>query len=455
MTGARVANRLTAPFLLTAALAVTPVMALAEAPAVEPLPEPLTLEFALDQTDVPHPDLAASQALLEAAEARRLGAGSTDDFAANLVLDARWVEPPELTTYPDENNDSRAMLTVSKQLYDFGRTRGAVEATEAGVRASEWLLRETEARRRLDIMRRFFEVILADITYERENERMAVAYVALDRARDRYELGQVSDIEVLRLEDEFQATRISRQAALSNQRSTRSLLAQALGRPANLPARLIPPMLPGNDLELPDYESLLAAAMRSNPRLLAMRESLDGAREQLAASRAERYPTLRSEVTAAAYEQEFGSRQPFVASLVLDVPLYSGDRVDAGVASARADFNQAQAEVARTEYWVRQQVLEAWQDVQTLKAQREQALVRRDYRDLYLDRSRAEYELEIKTDLGDAMVQQSDARLLAHRTEFELALAWERLAWLTGEPTLSPLLPPGDKAPLTVDEATP
>jgi outer membrane protein TolC len=214
-------------------------------------------------------------------------------------------------------------------------------------------------------------------------------------------------------------------------------------------------MLPGNDAELPDYETLLAVAQRNNPRLLAAREALADSRQRLAASRAERHPSLRSELTAGAYEQEFGSRQPFVASLVLDVPLYTGDRVNAAVAAARAGFNRSQAELERTDYWLRQQLLETWQEIQTLRAQREQALVRRDYRDLYLDRSRAQYELEIRTDLGDAMVQQSDARLLTHLTEYELALAWERLAWLTGEPSLSPLLPPGEKAPLTADEDNP
>ncbi|HDP88989.1 MAG TPA: transporter [Thioalkalivibrio sp.] len=451
MNPGRLATRLAGPLALSAVLVVSP----AWVAASEPLPEPLSLDQALTLAEAPHPDLATAHAALEAAEARRLGAGAVNDFEANLSLDARWVEPPDIATYPDEHNDSRALLTLRKELYDFGRSKGGIEAAEAGVRASEWLLREAEARRHMDIMRRFLDVILADITFERETERMATAYVAMDRARDRNELGQVSDIDLLQLEDEYQATRMSRQAALTNQRATRSLLAQALGRPASLPARLLPPMLPGNDAELPDYETLLAVALRGNPRLLAAREALDDNRQQMAASRAQRYPSLRSEITAGAYEQEFGSRQPFVASLVLDVPLYTGDRVDAAVAGARAGFNRAQADLERTEYWVRQQLLETWQAIQTLKAQREQVLVRQDYRELYLDRSRAQYELEIKTDLGDAMVQQSDARLLAHRTEYELALAWERLAWLTGEPSLSPLLPPGEKAPLTADEANP
>ena len=45
--------------------------------------------------------------------------------------------------------------------------------------------------------------------------------------------------------------------------------------------------------------------------------------------------------------------------------------------------------------------------------------VRGDYRELYLDRSRALYELEVKTDLGDAMTEMSAVELDQARAEFE------------------------------------
>ncbi|MEF3193885.1 MAG: transporter, partial [Halothiobacillaceae bacterium] len=60
--------------------------------------------------------------------------------------------------------------------------------------------------------------------------------------------------------------------------------------------------------------------------------------------------------------------------------------------------------------------------------------VREDYRELYLDRSRALYEMEVSTDLGDSMVQMSDARLRSMRTLFALSLAWAELDALLGRP---------------------
>ena len=55
-----------------------------------------------------------------------------------------------------------------------------------------------------------------------------------------------------------------------------------------------------------------------------------------------------------------------------------------------------------------------------------------NYRDLYLDRSRALYELEVRTDLGDAMSQISDVRLRRARIMFDWAMNEAKLRAMTG-----------------------
>ena len=53
-------------------------------------------------------------------------------------------------------------------------------------------------------MRSFFDVILADLQYARDNEAMAGAYIDADRARDRHELKRLSDVDLLQLEAAYQ-----------------------------------------------------------------------------------------------------------------------------------------------------------------------------------------------------------------------------------------------------------
>ena len=77
-------------------------------------------------------------------------------------------------------------------------------------------------------------------------------------------------------------------------------------------------------------------------------------------------------------------------------------------------------------------MVEVWNEIDNLGRQREQMRVLGDYRELYLDRSRALYELNAATDLGDAMVQVTDARLRSADTDYRLAQAWARLQALSG-----------------------
>lgn len=97
------------------------------------------------------------------------------------------------------------------------------------------------------------------------------------------------------------------------------------------------------------------------------------------------------------------------------MPLYTGGARDAGLAAARAQQREA---AARLE--LRQAVLELWMALDELRLRTEELRVLSEYRDLYLDRSRALYELEVRADLGDAMVQTSAVRL----ERAELALQW-------------------------------
>jgi hypothetical protein len=55
-----------------------------------------------------------------------------------------------------------------------------------------------------------------------------------------------------------------------------------------------------------------------------------------------------------------------------------------------------------------------------------------EYRDWVLERARAEYELELKTNLGSSMAETQAAQLRRKQVEFRLALALARLEALSG-----------------------
>ena len=417
--------------LLAAAL---PATAMGDAgSAAEPLPEPLTLEHAMALADAAHPDLQAAAADTDVARAQRDRAAAAYGFDLGINAEARWVDPAE-RAFEQTHNDSYAGLYLNKRLYDFGRTRAAVSAADARLVGRQLAYADTRLRHRLYVLERYLDVLLADLEFRVQDEAMAIAYVRLDRARDQHELGQLSDVGLLEFETRYQETRSGRIRTQARQRTSRVQLSEALSRPGQLSGTLAEPNLDLADGDLPELAELTSEILKNNPHLQAWRADTEAARERLQAARAVDRPVISGRAQVTEFARETGSTDPVTVGLLLEVPLYTGGRGAAERAQARAELQRSQAQTARAELELRQQLRNLWEEIQVLRASRDEAETRTDYRELYLDRSRALYEMEVSTDLGDAMVVSSDARLRQAELDYRLLLDWAQLNVLRGRP---------------------
>ncbi|MFO7592783.1 MAG: TolC family protein [Pseudomonadota bacterium] len=406
----------------------------------EPLPEPLTLDYALSLADEMHPTLLAQEARRELTRAQMMQVEADNALSVSIEGRARWVEPSSIAEDEGVTDDHKLSLFVRKPLYDFGLNNSKREAARQSEMGAAQRYRMALRERKVAIMQAFFDVLLADMQYARDNEELAITYIALDKLRNRQEMGQASDIQVFELESEYQRVRTRINRSRNLQRATRSRLANLLNRPGMLPSDLQRPSLDYHKRELPEYEELLEAALEYNPQIKALESELDAARRQVEAARAIAGPRVDGEVEASAYSRELGSSDRVRAGVTLEIPIYTGGRVDAAVAEQQANVYELQSRLAESRYALRQNVLDLWLELQNLKLQREQAYSEMDYRELYLDRSRTDYELEFEADLGDAMVRMSEAQLALAKNNYEYAIVWERLLALTNHEL------PGDEA---------
>jgi outer membrane protein TolC len=400
--------------------------------AADSLPQPLSLEQALALADQAHPEILLARAEEARAEAKLQETRSDNDLSVLVEGRLQYLEPAEQSKF-QENNDSQAQLRVAKRLYDFGYTRAREASAEADLEAARWRGLDARQRQQLKVMKAFFDVLLADLEYTRDNEAVAIAFVRLDKLRERHKLGQVSDLELLKQEARYEKVLSRRTASAARQRETRLRLALAMNRPEELPADLVLPPVPDMTQDQPEVGELYARVLQGNPALKALRQRITAARQTLEAA-ARRYgPVLRGEMLANYYHRETRSTSPFSAALVLEMPLYSGGREDAEAAKARAGLLDSQARLSRLELELRQQVLDLHLDQENLKRRAQELGVREEYRDLYLDRSRTLYELERTSDLGDAMVQTSAVKLELARIHFQWLLNQARLQALAGK----------------------
>lgn len=391
--------------------------------------EQLTLEEALASVALAHPDRRIAESDLALARADREQAATRQDF--NLFLDGslRTGHRPDDGWKPD--NIGR--IVARKPLLDFGRSSQAIAAADHDIEARQAALLNVDNLRRLDIMARYFDVLLADMQYAADNEFFAVIFVELDKTKIRFELNQISQPELLRIEAGFQDVRERRTASLQRMRITRQKLANAIHRPDKLPTELVEPVLPDNARPVPDYESILSWVMARNPRVQALQAQAAAADARVAAMRAEHNPTLDAEVIGSGFSREAITRDDVSAGLVFNIPLYQGGRVDAKVARELAQKERAAAELEKLKLDLSEILVTTLQEIELLRSTSRGAADKQiEYRDWALERARAEYELELKTNLGASMAEIQVAQLRRKQVEYRLALALARLEALSG-----------------------
>lgn len=395
--------------------------------------QPLTLEKALESVEAMHPDLLAAQADRDTAVADRDIAASRTDSTVNFegILRSGAESTPPNTIAPDNS----VRLVARKTLYDFGRSSAAEQAAGYELSAREADLVTARERRRLEVMSRYFDVLIADMQYTADNELMAVVYVGFDQGKDNFAAGKISSVDLAALESRYQDILVKRTISAQRQRITRALLANAMNRPGDLPGDLVDPKLEGNNRKLPDYDALLPVMFANNPRLLAQREMLAAAQQRLQSMRAEKGPTLDAEVQAADYSRTALTRDNLSAGLILSWPLYQGNRTDSRVAREMAQLNKVEAGSEKLKMDMTQAFLETYLDIVQLQGSGRSAAQKQiAHRDLVLERSRGLYEMEMKSNLGTSMTDTVEASLRARRTEYQLALDFTRLEAMLGKP---------------------
>jgi outer membrane protein TolC len=395
--------------------------------------KPLTLEDALAAADAPHPQLQVAQADLDLALADEKIAGSINHFT--LTAEGAWRSGNPTLGNEDWLEDNVGRLVLRKTLLDWGRQQGSLDAARQDTNARQLALLDTRDARRIDIMGRFFDVLLADARSAVDTEYMAVFYVSWDDSKKRHELGEMNASELARLEARYQDAREKRNRSQLAQRATRQKLAHALNRPGQLPSVLAPPQLAQNSKPLPAYDELLPLAQQSNRKLLALQSRLNAVASRSEAIRASNAPTVEVELIAGNYSRASTTRDDYSAGLIVNWPLYQGERVDSRLARQVAERGRIEAEVEQFRRELAENLLETVQEIEWLRnSARPAARVQVDYRDKALERARAEYELEMRATLGATMAETQAAAVRASEVEYRLALAIARLEALVGRP---------------------
>ena len=391
-------------------------------------PQVVTIQDVLNMATDDVPAILGSKANLAAREAQLLALDA--DFGTSVVFDLDLRSADKVVpSRTDFEGDSRASILVSKPLTDFGVRELLSRSLQTGLDSAQLELRYSKSLQRIEIMEAYFNVIVADYAYGALDEQMTVNFLEFDDAREDMErFGEVSEIEVTRLEAAYRSAFAQRARGAQKQRATRLKLALAVNRPGHWPDQLIEPDLSAYDRPLPQYQELLGQILERSPLIQAARLAADSQQVRLDATSRSTRPTLNASLLANDYEQEISRvRDRYRASLNLRFPIYARLSRQSQIATESAELLRRESELRELEFDLREKVLELVNRLEVLETEIAAAETELLYRELDLDKTRLLYEMEVRARLGNANAKVAESIYELARLRYEKALIWEHI----------------------------
>jgi outer membrane protein TolC len=317
---------------------------------------PLTLSEAVKLALTRHPSLEAASARVQAAESRiaqaRAGwlprATYTEGFQEGnnpvYVFGALLTQHQFTATdfnlgslnRPDPLSNFQSQVSVDRVVYDFGATRGAVQAARIGKQMTEEERRRVELGLIAGVARAYHGVALTAESLHLAEESLKSANADLERSRSLQRAGVATDADVLSVQVHASSMSEYRARAAADLRIAHAALNEALGLPLDDEHTLTTPMespqLPGDTGPAREDQ---AANLR--PELLSARLGKDLGVAQEGAAKAQYWPVFGVHGVFEADRQNFASKGGanwiFIASARWT--LFDGNRTRASVAEAR------------------------------------------------------------------------------------------------------------------------
>lgn len=395
------------------------------------LPNPLRLPELLSDYASLSPDINLQQAGLQMAESNKSLNQVNNNLELNLLGRLGRRE------FAEENLPYNFLaLHVGKVIYDFGRNDSQFEADSKLTQQAEVALKNAENRQKLEVAKSYFNVLLADFQYRIDNEAMAIDYISFDKVSDRHEIGQLSDVDLLEAEHNYQLALLKRSQSEQAQLKTRVALANTLGLPNARPDELKFPKLnhfEKRSIKSLSLEKLQTMVLDKNPQIQQWLLAEEAQQQLLQKAQDVSKPTVRADAWVGHLSSQPEDREGrWKAQISVDIPLYDGGSKDSQTALAKAELLKIQAQKQRLEQQLRNQVADIFFQIKLLDTEKKVHQAFGDYADLYLDFSRALYENESRTDLGDSFVRLSEANFNMVAWQFKQALLWMELDYLMG-----------------------
>ncbi len=410
----------------------------ATAATASPAGPPLTLAGAMRRALEANPNAGIARREVDAGRAdyRRLRAsvlpqlnvsGSVLRHGQEVAFD---LQGSSVVVQP--RNDWQYTVTLDQPVYSGGRATKAIHQADLDLQSREAGARQAEEGVLLGTASDYLAAVQSAALVDVERRNLEVAQRRRDQARDFFDAGETTKVDLLRAETAIKEAQRRVAAAEGVRDGARSRLREDLALD-ELPA------LAGNDAApppVPAEAELLARAEKVRPEIERARLAQAIADLEVGKQKGARLPVVRAQ--ASYHEQAAGFPVPTASSLALlvDLPLFDSGERSARIAHAEIAADQARMQLESVTRAVREDVRRALLDLHT--AERTLGLAREQ-----LQAGEAEYaqafdlyraQEATALDLEAAETALADARraVVAATLDHDLAalVVWARVAAL-------------------------
>ena len=359
-----------------------------------------------------------------------------NSFYPELYFDGQYGREKNLVQNKEMvQNDSFGYIVWKNKLYDSNDNLDE-NSFKYNKKNKDFLLKLSLDERKISVMKTFFDTNLAALYHQYLIEQLAMDAIYHNRAKDFYPTGRVSDVEVLEKETNMLLASAKNFNAEENLYNNKSKLAMLLEMDVKqLPELQRPKLKSYLEKEVPENSKLLELAVKNDPKLQQLLDKLEYLNQ--------RVKDLKGNFdfqigTVAMYGNEpqkalEDEHNRWEARVTLKVPLYDKEKNVNEIQKVQIEKNRLQISIDKYKAELAQKIDEIASKLAYQKRLEKAYKTQFDYRNLYLERSRTEYDLNRKSDLGDAMVQLSKAEYELEKNRYEFVITYETLNLIVGE----------------------
>ncbi len=269
----------------------------------------------------------------------------------------------------DQNNALSAGVTLNQPLFTFGRVAAGLRGAKAATRATEHAISHQDLKTELDVMQRFWSVLMMRDVVKARELSLQVSDSSLHRAERMRDLGLLSDYDVLRVRVQAQNQRPALDRARSDLTLAELTLKEYIGVPIDTTLNF--------EGQLDSYSipvDTIAGTMRISNRndLEALRDMATAQENLYVIYRNARYPVLAGQMKYAWQWQnddwDVNPRNNYsslYAGVNLAIPIWSSGAVHGKALQYRADWRRAEWTLAQAERGARLQYEASLKDLET------------------------------------------------------------------------------------------